>query len=303
LEFARFNAELNGLVIELRQGSLFEPVDEGRFDLVLSNPPFVIGSPSAGHHDYRDYGGAGDAVCEELVSGVERHLTRGGWCQMLANWEIVDADDWSRHPREWVAASGLDAWVIQREVQDPAQYVETWLRDAGEQHTVAYRDLYDQWLDALQERRVVAVGFGLVTVRRGEHAVPIRRFQHVPQEWAQPVAQDIEHWFAIQDWLAADPSGLLTTPLSLSPEVVLEQHAWASDTPVALLRRTDGMRWSGPVDDFGIDVLAALDGERTTAEVVVEVAARHQIAPETALAQAIPVLGRLAEEGFVRPDR
>ncbi len=56
LEFASFNAALNGIPLEVRRGSLFEPVEEERFDLVVSNPPFVIGSPSDARHDYRDSG-------------------------------------------------------------------------------------------------------------------------------------------------------------------------------------------------------------------------------------------------------
>ena len=46
-ELAAFNAALNGIQLDLRRGSLFEPVADERFDLVVSNPPFVIGSPGA----------------------------------------------------------------------------------------------------------------------------------------------------------------------------------------------------------------------------------------------------------------
>jgi methylase of polypeptide subunit release factors len=303
LELARFNATLNGQVVELREGSLFEPVASERFDVVVSNPPFVIGSPASARHDYRDFGGAGDTVCQTIVTGVEGHLTDGGWCQLLANWEISDPDDWSLHPRGWVLDTGLDAWVVQRELQDPAEYVETWLRDAGQHYEAEYSTQYDQWLSALQQRDVVAIGFGLITLRRGLAHTPIRRYQHVPQEWAQPVADEIESWFTVQDLLAADPSGLLTAALTLADDVVVEQHRWRQLDQVVVVRRTTGMRWSGPVDEFGLEVLSLLDGTRPAGEVVVEVATRHQIAPEPALAQAVPVLGRLAEEGFVRAGR
>src|SRR5699024_11015949 len=42
LAFAAFNAALNGIELELRHGSLLEPVAGESFDLVVSNPPFVI---------------------------------------------------------------------------------------------------------------------------------------------------------------------------------------------------------------------------------------------------------------------
>ena len=37
------------------------------FDLIVSNPPFVIGSPAESRHDYRDSGMPGDDVCAALV--------------------------------------------------------------------------------------------------------------------------------------------------------------------------------------------------------------------------------------------
>ncbi len=42
LAMARFNAALNGIDLDVRDGSLWEPVAGERFDLVTTNPPFVI---------------------------------------------------------------------------------------------------------------------------------------------------------------------------------------------------------------------------------------------------------------------
>jgi len=157
LTTARFNAALNGFEVDLRQGRLFDPVACQQFDLIVSNPPFVIGSPPASRHDYRDFGEVGqshshgDAVCGRMVSAAETHLTRRGWCQILANWEITDAEDWAASPRQWLSDSSSDVWVIQRDVQDPTQYVETWLRDAGEQHDVGYGERYDEWSRPLRD--------------------------------------------------------------------------------------------------------------------------------------------------------
>jgi len=38
----QFNAALNEAVIDVREGSLFEPVEGETFDLIVTNPPFVI---------------------------------------------------------------------------------------------------------------------------------------------------------------------------------------------------------------------------------------------------------------------
>jgi hypothetical protein len=53
---------------------LAAPVDGQRFDLVVSNPPFVVRSGVA-THTYRDSGRAGDALGAELAALAARLLT------------------------------------------------------------------------------------------------------------------------------------------------------------------------------------------------------------------------------------
>lgn len=55
LTLAAATARLNGMSWDLRCGSLFEPVDGERFDLIVSNPPFVVGA-GARDYIYRDSG-------------------------------------------------------------------------------------------------------------------------------------------------------------------------------------------------------------------------------------------------------
>ena len=56
-------------------GNLFEPVAGERFDLIVSNPPFVVGP--AGRFTYRDGGLAGDDVCRVIIR-LGRMAPRGG---------------------------------------------------------------------------------------------------------------------------------------------------------------------------------------------------------------------------------
>lgn len=136
LDYAQFNAELNGVVIDVRLGSLFEPVAGLRFDVVVSNPPFVI-TPGAvrenlGTMEYRDGGVAGDSLAQLVVDSLAEHLTVNGSVYMLANWEIAgDHPQWEEHPRSWLSGKYLDAIVIQRDVIPVEQYVEMWLHDGG----------------------------------------------------------------------------------------------------------------------------------------------------------------------------
>lgn len=91
--------------VTLATGDLLEPVAGQRFDLVVSNPPFVITprgasgpdqgaldpdrlSPLAGINTYRDGGRPGDSLLAQLVARLPEHLKPGGIVQMLGNWEI-----------------------------------------------------------------------------------------------------------------------------------------------------------------------------------------------------------------------
>ena len=79
LRLTRFNAALNEVAdrIEVREGSFFEPVADDQFDLVATNPPFVI-SPATGERlVYRDSGLPGDRVVEHIVRGRPRPADRG----------------------------------------------------------------------------------------------------------------------------------------------------------------------------------------------------------------------------------
>lgn len=90
LEVARDNAEAAGLleVLDLREGRLYEPVaEEERFDVVVSNPPYVAeGEAAALAPEVADWepGGAlyaGDAgldVLAPLVAGASERLLDGG---------------------------------------------------------------------------------------------------------------------------------------------------------------------------------------------------------------------------------
>ena len=85
LVFARFNAALNGADnIEFRHGSYLDPVAGELFDLVVSNPPYVI-SPES-RFVFRDSGRRGDELCKELIDALPPYLNDGGFATVLISW-------------------------------------------------------------------------------------------------------------------------------------------------------------------------------------------------------------------------
>jgi len=110
LDYARLNAGLNGLEVDLRHGSWFEPVAGESFDLILSNPPFVISPDSS--YVFRDSSLPGDAVSRDVVRGAAGHLRAGGHATILCNWICRSRDETWQPLEEWVDGTGYDALLL-----------------------------------------------------------------------------------------------------------------------------------------------------------------------------------------------
>ncbi len=165
LELTALSAALSGIPeggVVLREGSLFDPVADERFDLVVSNPPFVI-SPSR-RFTYRDGGLAGDELSRSVVRGAAAHLAPGGMAAVLGNWMHVEGEDWRERVSSWVSGTGVDAWIVERDSQAVADYAATWLRDAQVPEGPAFDAAMGEWLDAFAAEGCTEVGFGWIVL-------------------------------------------------------------------------------------------------------------------------------------------
>lgn len=316
LEFARFNLLLNAPAlrlnpkaleerVELLHGSLLEPVAGRSFDLVVSNPPFVITPRSAEDEDqryiYRDGGREGDSLMAELIAGLPEVLNPGGTAQMLGNWEIQvynsaasggdqpdqadaqqsgadqpstdETDAWEDRPRSWVQQAGLHAWVIQRDRQSPAQYAEIWLRDAAEERDQQqYQQRYAEYLRDFASRQVGGVGFGLLWLQKPEtpDAALWQRFEEITGNVQQPLGPVIGR--TAERALAAQHSDeqILEQPLTVAEDVTEEryQRFGAEHPEVIIARQGSGFRRARPVSSAAAGFLGAADGEFSAAQLI-----------------------------------
>ncbi|TAK68212.1 MAG: methyltransferase domain-containing protein [Actinomycetota bacterium] len=262
LRLAALTAGLSGVPLQLRHGSLLAPVAGERYDLVVSNPPFVI-SPGQVYR-YRDSGLPLDSLAPTLLRALPDHLHDGGHAVVLANWLHVRGQDWRDRVAQWVDGIGCDAWVAQREVQDLPSYVELWLGDAGRQAGAAHEHQYDEWLAALTAAGAEGVGFGWVVLRASGRADPWVEVQDVRTAPRQPRGDEVLDRLAWHDRLgAADAASLLASPLRWSGPVrirreyaVLDQQASATVELPAAVDRWDG--WQAPIG-VAVEVLDVID--------------------------------------------
>ncbi|MGW0534253.1 DUF7059 domain-containing protein [Streptomyces sp. NPDC003032] len=271
LEFTRLTLALSGApAADLREGSLFEPVGDETYDLVVSNPPFVI-SPGA-RLTYRDGGMGGDDLCRSLVQEAGERLNEGGYAHFLANWQHVDGEEWQDRLRSWVPR-GCDAWIVQREVQDITQYAELWLRDAGDhrQDPARYADRYEAWLDEFEARGTRAVGFGWITLRKTGAAEPSITVEEWPHPVEQPLGETVREFFDRQEYLRThDDAALLAAHFKLADEVVQEQVGLpgAEDPEHVVLRQHRGMRRATKVDTVGAGFAGVCDGSLSAGRIL-----------------------------------
>ncbi|AZM54615.1 transferase [Streptomyces sp. WAC 01529] len=304
LKFTRLTLALSGAPeADLREGSLFEPVGEETYDLIVSNPPFVI-SPGA-RLTYRDGGMGGDDLCRSLVQEAGERLNEGGYAHFLANWQHVDGEEWQDRLRSWVPR-GCDAWIVQREVQDITQYAELWLRDAGDhrQDPTAYARRYEAWLDEFEARGTRAVGFGWITLRKTGAAEPTVTVEEWPHPVEQPLGETVQEFFDRQDYLRThDDAALLAGHFKLADEVMQEQVGLpgAEDPEHVVLRQHRGMRRATKVDTVGAGFAGVCDGSLSAGRILDAIAQLVGEDPVLLRDRTPAQIRLLVEQGFLLP--
>ncbi|RYB90199.1 transferase [Nocardioides glacieisoli] len=304
LWMTRLNAELNGADVDVRDGSFFEPVAGERFDLIATNPPFVI-SPATGERlVYRDSGLPGDRVVEHIVRTGPDHLTDGGWLQVLANWSIVEGRPWDERLGSWLR-DDCDALVVQRETLDPSAYVELWLKDSGHHGGPDYTRRYDTWLSWFEESGIEGVGFGWINIRLGgiaDHAGGAHQLLEWPYDVEQPIGPAIHAWGgAVSDLRSLTDDQLLETTLVAREDVQQETvgRPGAEDPEAIVLRQQRGFRRARTADTLEAAFLGACDGDLTVGRLLGALAALLERDAAELRTTYLPVVRELVEEGFL----
>lgn len=339
LEFTAFNVALAGVDsarVQLRQGNLLEPVASQRFDLIVSNPPFVITPPSVRQAglplmEYRDAGGP---ILPALVRGLEDHLNPDGVAVMLGNWEHREGTSWRTSVNQWIGKS-LDAWIIQREVQDPVEYAAMWLRDGGltpERSGVAFENALAAWQEDFDSRQVSGVGMGYLvfhapsvaatsgpggTALEGQTALeepasdaaapgavvePWRVLEEVPTSGQGALGEHVAQVIAAHEALRGlDDAQVAALKLHTASGLSKEEALTPTPVPTApVIRQAEGF---GRVIAVGMPEVALLsasdEGLLTVAQIAAAVASLTSEDPAAVLADMVAATRTFAHAGMV----
>ena len=296
LAFTAFNAALAGVCVmgdpdagsgggggrlELLRGSLLEPVAGRRFDLIASNPPFVLTPPAVREAglplmEYRDAGGP---VLPRLVAGLGEHLEPGASAVMLGNWEHRGADSWREAVATWIP-EGLDGWVIEREVQDPVEYATMWLRDGGltsERDAEGFDAALGAWIDDFEVRGVQGVGFGYLIVHRPlRPRDPWRLLEEVTTSGQGVLGHHVAEVLEVRERLAGlDDDAVADLRPVLAPDVTEERHLipGAAEPTVILLRQGGGLGRTIRASTVVAALAGVADGELSVGQIASAVVA------------------------------
>ncbi len=266
VEFARFNARLNGVEnIEVLAGDCFAPVADRKFDLILSNPPFFI-TPQTDYL-FCENPMELDGLCRRLVKEAPQHLNEGGYMEMLCEWAQIRGQFWEDRVAEWLADTGCDAWVMKGLTQDPEEYAQHRIRETTGKNWV--------------------------------------RIEEVPKTPSGDLGQMLLSTFAAHDLLLeneADDRLLALRPV-LAPHVRLEQVCNQADghwhAESLTLRLVSGFPFQMTVQPLVAEFLATCDGSRTAEQAIQDFAATANAPLEKVRTESLAMIRRLIERGFI----
>lgn len=304
VQLAAATAALNGLSLELIEGSWFEPVAGRTFDRIVANPPFVVGRGTV-EHTYRDSGLDLDGASRLMIGEAPKYLKPGGTAAILASWVHVDGEDWRARVASWLPDHGVDAWILQRDVADPALYVGTWMRDGGlDPRDEANAALAQSWLDHFAAADVRGIGFGFVYLRKTELATDVLA-EDLRHAFEDPLGNEAIAYFDRLTWLREnDPADSV---FELDPATALEHVSLPGDegwhTEVIRVHRGNGPNWQHEIDEVGAMLLAGMraDGMPLN-ELVALLAAAHGLDFEPLMAGALELTTGLVRHGLVLPS-
>ena len=169
------SAALNGVSVEMRLGDALGPVAGERFDLLVSNPPFVV-SPRS-ELTFRDAPVRGDAMCAAIVRSVPSHLAPGGMAVLLVNWLVRESEPATAGAERWLAGLPVTALLLHHDVLDPVTYAQRWAMLPLDASWRYHRQTLDAWVNELRRLGAHHIASGAIVLEASDGPSRVRVFR------------------------------------------------------------------------------------------------------------------------------
>jgi methylase of polypeptide subunit release factors len=309
LAYTQLNAALNGMTnVEVRRGSLFEPVTGESFDLITCNAPYVV-SPER-RWTYRDAGREGDEVSELVVKEAAAHLTEDGFATLLVSWLAPDEDAADDRVLAWTENIGCDSWVLVGWEADALEHAAGWNSHLSDDPS-AFGEAIDEWTRYLDALRAGWVTEGAVLLHRRTGRRHTARSDSFDDDTLEEAGEQIRRAFAARTRLSelGKRADLLDARLSVAAplriERELEPRRGGAAVAGAVVSLAEGTNSAVETTSDALEVVSSLDRTKPLRAVVEDVARQLGLSEgETAKLrrEAIDLSEELLELGALRID-
>lgn len=299
---ASLSAGLSGVEMELREGSLFEPVAGREFDLIVSVPPFAI-TP-----EFRQLfmtSNMEGGICQTIARESPRFLSPGGFCQLLAHWPVPKEGEWHEGLSGWFEGTGCDVWVLHIETHECDNYAVDWINQSV--GPKAMDEQFDRWLEFYEREGIQRIASGLITMRPATGSQPWFRADEMPHVH-QLAGDDVLQSFEARSFLEAnDDRALLGSRFRLSSKARLTQEwrrgqgGWEVES-THLQRTESGLEYAQEIERYGAELADRLDGGSPLRDVVADLAASMNTDLDSIAADSLKILRQLVEQLFLIPE-
>lgn len=305
LNLGRAAAVLNRLNnIDFRLSDFYSAVEGEKFDLIVSNPPFVI-SPESEFH-YRDGGLGGDRVTETVIRGVGNYLEEGGISVIICEWAALKGGGIYDRLQEWIAGNGCDVWVSSSKEDDLVSYAMSWLRAyRANLKPEEFQRLYNRWLDYYESLNISGIQTGLVVMRKRagsnwfftDDSLTIIRGR-----WGETLLQLLDIHTLLH---TSTVDELLDQPYKLASAArmrhIYQQNGnrWASAEAEIFLQ--EPLPYSGRIDQYTAGLLVRCDGTVPLRTLVAEMGQLVGVSFPEIVEASMPILQGLLQRGYLIP--
>jgi SAM-dependent methyltransferase len=176
VEMARFNARLNGIAAaEFVEGDLAEPVMDLQFDLVVSQPPFIVQPPEASAITFLHGGPSGEELGQRLLAQLPHVMAPGATALVLLEALARPNEPLHTRMRPLIGDAPFDLLVLAAPGAPPAlqviAYATLEVPDGGPAYPAAAR----RYLEQLDRLHATDFQLALIVLRRRPSGDPGQR--------------------------------------------------------------------------------------------------------------------------------